>query len=132
MLYYISLSHAYFLLNSHAEYKVRTFFALATQNCLRLDAWIHCCVSGRFSALQLCCTFSRTETTSTNKNNNFLQCSLPLIIRLELLHKAISNTLSMTWLSWISHCIIFQMKNRNNDLTDYKQLCCLLFGYFPF
>ena len=36
---------------------------------------------------------------------------------------------SKTWISWLSHCIIFQIRKRNNKLTDY-QICCLLFGFF--
>ena len=36
---------------------------------------------------------------------------------------------SMTWLGWLSLCIIFQIKKRNNKLTDY-QTCCLLFVFF--
>ena len=37
----------------------------------------------------------------------------------------------MTWLNWLSYCIIFQTRKRNNELTDY-QICCLLFGFFFF
>ena len=35
----------------------------------------------------------------------------------------------MTWLSWLSYGIIFQIRKRNNELTDY-QICCLLFFFF--
>ena len=35
---------------------------------------------------------------------------------------------SMTWLIWLSHCIIFQIRKRNNELT-YYQICCLLFVF---
>ena len=38
---------------------------------------------------------------------------------------------SMTWLSWLSHCIIFQIRERNNELTDYH-ICCPLFGFLFF
>ena len=36
---------------------------------------------------------------------------------------------SMAWRTWLSHCIIFRIRKRNNELTDY-QICCLLFGCF--
>ena len=35
----------------------------------------------------------------------------------------------MTWLSWLSHCIIFQISKENNELTGCE-ICCLLFGFF--
>ena len=35
----------------------------------------------------------------------------------------------MAWLSWLSYCIVFQVKKRNNELTDY-QICCFLFVFF--
>ena len=37
----------------------------------------------------------------------------------------------MTWLSWLSHCIIFQKRKRNNEFADY-QICRLLFVFFHF
>ena len=36
---------------------------------------------------------------------------------------------SITWLSWLSHFIIFQIRKRNNELTNY-QICCLLYFVF--
>ena len=35
----------------------------------------------------------------------------------------------VTWLSRLLHCIIFQIRIRNNKLTDYH-ICCLLFFCF--
>ena len=37
----------------------------------------------------------------------------------------------MTWLRWLSHCIIFQIRKRTNKLPDY-QMCCLFFWFFLF
>ena len=38
-------------------------------------------------------------------------------------------SVSMTWLSWLSHCTIFQITKRNNELTDYPIMIffCLFF-----
>ena len=52
-----------------------------------------------------------------------------LILRLEFHTMPFKISFRMAWLTWLSHCIIFQVRKRNNELADY-QICCLLFGFF--
>ena len=54
---------------------------------LCLDSQIPCYDSGWFGALQL--VTPALEALAKTKNNNFLQCFFPLILRLQLSHNAI-------------------------------------------
>ena len=36
---------------------------------------------------------------------------------------------TVTWFSWLSHCIIFQKKKKETN-SQTRSLCYLLFGYF--
>ena len=51
ILYYIASSYSYFLLNSHAEYRLDHILTLATQNCLPGPPILVMALDG-FSALQ--------------------------------------------------------------------------------
>ena len=71
-----------------------------------------------------------TGCVSKDKNKNFAQCVLPPYSPIRGFHTMpFKISFCMTWLIWLSHCIVFQIRKRNNEFTDYR-ICCLLLVFF--
>ena len=82
------------------------------------SGWLYC------SALQF--LPPALEVLAEIKTTTFYNEFCLRIFRLELLHNAFKISFSTTWLNWQLHCIIFQIRKRNSELTD-NQICCFLF-----
>ena len=117
ILHHISLSQAYIVINSCAECGQGHVAALATQNGLS-GTQIPCYGSGWLYCSALPFVLPALEVLTEIKTK-FLQYVLspysPIRINFHTMPFKISFIL--TWLIWLSHCIIFQIK-KGNKLTD--------------
>ena len=125
---YISLSGTYFLLNSYEE-QARSCFSISNSKWFGLTPEFLVLDLDGFTVVVLCSFYRQHRKYQQQQKQQFSTMRFVFLFSDQSFHAMLFKiSFSMTWRSWLTNCIIFQIRKRNNELTDYRM--CLSFVQF--